>query len=121
TLLPSLHGMLPFPSWNVTASSLQEGLKCYHITISFAGCAYLPFRVASTLPTYWGSEVYPPCVGVNLPFRLPERIIRHFTATYKKYDCCGKPERSVMCSGDIQGLTEEQLEIWLKSATTNPF
>ncbi|CAG8572015.1 2848_t:CDS:2 [Funneliformis caledonium] len=40
---------------------------------------------------------------------------------YRNYNCCGKPERSVMCSGDLQGITEKELETWLKSASTISF
>ncbi|CAG8581946.1 28_t:CDS:2, partial [Rhizophagus irregularis] len=33
---------------------------------------------------------------------------------YRKYNCCRKPECSIMCSGNLQGITKKELEIWLK-------
>ncbi|GBC22991.2 hypothetical protein GLOIN_2v1782827 [Rhizophagus irregularis DAOM 181602=DAOM 197198] len=85
---------------------------------------------------YWRSKVYPSHIGVNLPLHLPERIsflhgmlpsfheILPFlfsSPEYRKYNCCRKPECSIMCSGNLQGITKKELEIWLKSATTISF
>ncbi|RHZ61909.1 hypothetical protein Glove_345g51 [Diversispora epigaea] len=35
--------------------------------------------------------------------------------------CCGKPERSVMLCGNMQGLNDEQVNNWLKNTTDIPF
>ncbi|CAG8486087.1 12980_t:CDS:2 [Funneliformis mosseae] len=105
-----------------------EVLLYYHIhgmrIPPISGCI-CPFYVL-------GKCCIPHCIGVNLPFRLPEYpsncgsaitsvLILVSPPTYSNRDCCGRPEFSVMCSGDIQGFTEKQLKIWLEGATNIPF
>jgi hypothetical protein len=127
-MLPSLHGMLPLllcrKAWSVTTlPSHSRDAYTSHFGL------HLPFlrtgEVQYTLLVLEWISLFAFLRGSLYPSNCGSAITYIFflvsPPTYRNRDCCGKPERSVMCSGDIQGLTKEQLEIWLKNATTIPF
>jgi hypothetical protein len=127
-MLPSLRGMLSLllcrKAWSVTilpshsrdAHTSHFGLhlpflrtgEVLYTLLVLEWISLFAFLRGSLYPSNCGSAITSVLFLVSLP-------------TYSNRDCCGRPELSVMCSGDIQGFTEEQLKIWLEGATNIPF
>jgi len=40
---------------------------------------------------------------------------------YRRRECCGKPSRSVFFSGNVHGLSNQDIEAWLRSIDSPPF
>ncbi|CAG8664760.1 14777_t:CDS:2, partial [Funneliformis mosseae] len=81
-----------YPSWDVTFPSWDVTFPSWDVTASSLQEGLKCYHITISF-----CEMRIPPVSVSPP-------------EYRNYNCCGKPERSVMCSGDLQGITEKELE-----------